>query len=374
MNIQTFHPPQRRLMGPGPSDTYPRVLEALARPTLGHLDPAFIGMMDEIKIMLQKAFCTKNNVSLPISAPGSAGMEFCIVNLLEKKDKAIVCKNGLFGNRLGENVLRAGAEPIFIEDEWGKPVDLNKVESCLKNNQDAALICFVHAETSTGARSDAKEIAALAKKYGVLSVADCVTSLGGIELKIDEWGIDAAYSGTQKCLSVPPGLSPITMGEKALQKVQARTDKVQSWFLDINLLAGYWMNKDNQSKRSYHHTAPVNSLYGFHEGLVILHEQGLEASYKKHNQMHQLLFQGLKDLGLELLVAAEHRLPQLNAVKIPPEVDDAKVRKILLDEYQIEIGAGLGTLAGKIWRIGLMGYSARQENITALLQALKAIL
>lgn len=372
--MKSFIPLQRILMGPGPSDVPPRILQALSKSTIGHLDPLFIQMMDEIQEMLKKAFCTENNVSLPISAPGSAGMEFCLVNLLEKGDKAIVCKNGVFGERLAENVLNCGAEPLLVEQEWGKPVDLNKLEQTLKTNEDAVLLCFVHAETSTGVRSDAAEIAKLAQKYGVLCVADCVTSLGGIELKIDEWGIDAAYSGTQKCLSVPPGLSPITMGKKALAKVQKRTQRIQSWFLNLNLLAGYWINKNEQNKRSYHHTAPVNSLYGLHEGLVMLHELGLEQSHQKHQQMHQKLLQGLQALGIEMLVEKDYRLPQLNAVKIPTGVDEAKVRQTLLEVYNIEIGAGLGSLAGKIWRIGLMGHSAREENIDTLLSALKDIL
>ena len=376
MNIQPFIPPKRILMGPGPSDIYPSVLEALKKETIGHLDSLFIKMMDEIQAMLKQAFITENNLSLPVSAPGSAGMEFCIVNLLEKSNKAIVCKNGLFGERLAENVTRCGARVVLVEDEWGQAIDLDKLENTLKKNQDANLLCFVHAETSTGVRSDAKEIGALAKKYGVLCLADCVTSLGGIELRIDEWGIDIAYSGTQKCLSVPPGLSPITIGENALKKIRARKTKVQSWFLDVNLLANYWLaeEKSANQKRSYHHTAPVNSLYGLHQGLVILHEKGLEKSWQQHQETHEILLRGLQDLGLEMLVKKENCLPQLNAVKIPEGYDEAAIRTRLLNEYSIEIGAGLGSLAGKIWRIGLMGYSAKKENINALLTALKEIL
>ena len=372
--MKSFIPPKRILMGPGPSDIYPSILIALAKPTIGHLDPKFIEMMNEIQTMLKKAFCTKNDVSLPISAPGSAGMEFCIVNLLERGEKAIVCQNGLFGERLKENVLKCGGEAVMVEEEWGKPIDLNKVEEALKNNEDASLLCFVHAETSTGVRSDAKEIAALTQKYGVLSVVDCVTSLAGIELKIDEWGIDVAYSASQKCLSTPPGLSPVTIGKKAIEKIQRRKQKIQSWFLDCNLLAGYWIDKNQKAARSYHHTAPINSLYGLHEGLVILHDIGLETSHQKHQKMHQKLLQGLQELGLEMLVEKKYRLPQLNAVKIPKGVDEVKIRQTLLSQYGIEIGAGLGSLVGKIWRIGLMGYSAKEENISILLQALKKIL
>ena len=380
MNIQSFLPQKRKLMGPGPSNIHPRVLAALSASMIGHLDPSFIDMMDEVKIMLQDAFCTKNQFTLPISAPGSAGMEFCLVNLLEKGDKAIVCRNGLFGMRLGENVIRAGAEPIFVDNNWGQPVDLNMVEDTLKKNSDAAIICFVHAETSTGVRSDAKTIASLAQKHGVISVVDCVTSLAGIELKIDEWGIDAAYSGTQKCLSVPPGLSPVTIGRRALKKILNRKSKTQSWFLDLRLLASYWLenkkpkNKKTQSTRSYHHTAPVSNIYALHEGLVILHEEGLQQSYLRHMAMHQKLVVGLENLGLEMFVDKKYRLPQLNSVKIPSTIDDAEARKILLDEYQIEIGAGIGALAGKIWRIGLMGYSANDGNIGFCLNALKRIL
>ena len=374
MNIIPFNPPQIKLMGPGPSDVYPRVLSALSRPTLGHLDPLFIKMMDEIKYLMQSAFQTKNTFTLPISAPGSAGMEFCIVNLLERGDKAIVCRNGVFGMRLTENIQRAGATTILVDDDWGSPVNLEKVEKALTENPDAKLLTFVHAETSTGAKSDAKNLVALAKEKGILTVVDCVTSLGGIPLEIDNWGIDAAYSGSQKCLSVPPGLSPVTMSSDAIERISQRKQKVQSWFLDANLLTGYWEKSDSSPTRSYHHTAPINSLYGIHEGLLILQEEGLSASFERHQKMHLALVAGIEAMGLKMLVAENDRLPQLNSIVVPDSVDEARVRKMLLDEHQLEIGAGLGPLAGKIWRIGLMGYGARKENVLYCLNALENVL
>ncbi len=360
-------------MGPGPSDISPRVLSALSRPTLGHLDPLFIKMMDETKLLMKYAFQTKNPFTLPISAPGSAGMEFCIVNLLERGDKAVVCRNGAFGVRLTENIQRAGATAILVDDDWGEPVSLEKVEKALSENPDTKLLAFVHAETSTGVKSDAKNLVALAKKKDILTVVDCVTSLGGIPLEIDSWGIDAAYSGSQKCLSIPPGLSPVTMSPNAVKKISQRKQKVQSWFLDANLLTGYW-GKSDTSTRSYHHTAPINSLYGMHEGLILLQEEGLSASFERHQKMHLALVAGIEAIGLKMLVSENARLPQLNSIVIPESVDEARVRKILLEEHQLEIGAGLGPLAGKIWRIGLMGYTARKENVLYCLDALENVL
>ncbi len=369
--ITSFHPPIRTLMGPGPSDVHPRVLAALARPTIGHLDPMFITMMDEIKTLLQYAFQTKNNLTLPISAPASAGMETCFANLVEPNDKVIICKNGVFGERMKENVQRCGGQAIMIEHAWGLPVDPNRLEDALKNHSDAKIVAFVHAETSTGASSDAETLVKLAHQYDCLSIVDAVTSLGGSPLKVDEWEIDAVYSGTQKCLSCTPGLSPVSFSEIAVTKIKNRCQKVQSWFLDFNLILGYW---GSHQKRSYHHTAPINALYGLHEALIMLQQEGLEMAWQRHQRHHFALKAGLEAMGLSLLVEESARLPQLNAVTIPNNVDDALVRQKLLNQFHLEIGAGLGELAGKIWRIGLMGYASRQENVLFCLAALESVL
>ena len=368
---KSFHPPLRTLMGPGPSDVNPRVTAAMGAPTIGHLDPAFVGLMDEIKALLQYAFHTSNELTIPVSAPGSAGMESCFVNLLEPGDKAIVCQNGVFGGRMKENVERLGAEAIMVQDDWGKPVDPQKVEDALKANPDAKLVAFVHAETSTGARSDARAITELAHKYDALSLVDSVTGLAGIELDVDGWGIDAIYSGTQKCLSCPPGISPVSFGERAVEVIKNRKTRVQSWFLDMNLVMGYW---DGEGGRTYHHTAPVNSMYGLHESLVILKEEGLQNSWSRHAYHHKALAVGIEAMGMNFVVDADYRLPQLNSVTIPEGVEEAKVRAALLNDYNLEIGAGLGALAGKVWRIGLMGESSCKTNVLLCLGALDAVL
>ena len=369
--ITSFHPPVRTLMGPGPSDVNPRILEALSRPTIGHLDPAFIEMMDQVKELLQYAFQTKNELTLPVSAPGSAGMETVFANLLEPGDKAVVCQNGVFGGRMKENVLRCGAEAIMVEDEWGAAIDLNKVEDALKANPDAKLLAFVHAETSTGVRSDAKALCELARKYDCLSLVDAVTSLAGIEVDVDGWGIDAIYSGTQKCLSSVPGLSPVSFSERAAAVIRGRKTTVQSWFLDLNLVMGYW---GSNTKRAYHHTAPVNSLYALHESLVIVQEEGLEACWARHARNHAALVAGIESLGLSFVVDVEHRLPQLNLVRFPESIDDVAVRNALLNSYGLEIGSGLGALAGKVWRIGLMGFASSEKNVFLCLSALGNVL
>lgn len=371
MSISSFQPPVRTLMGPGPSDVHPRILSALARPTIGHLDPAFVNMMDEVKTLLQYAFQTSNQLTIPVSAPGSAGMETCFVNLLEPGDKVIVCQNGVFGGRMKENVERIGATAIMVEDDWGQAVDCNKVEDALKANPGAKALAFVHAETSTGARSDAKALCELARKYDCLSIVDAVTSLGGSELRVDDWGIDAIYSGTQKCLSCTPGISPVSFSERATEIIKNRKKRVQSWFLDMNLVMGYW---GGSTKRAYHHTAPVNAMYALHESLVMLQDEGLENAWKRHQHNHMALRAGIEALGLSFVVPEADRLPQLNSVTIPEGVEDATVRGQLLNEFNLEIGAGLGALAGKVWRIGLMGHSSRAENIILCLSALEAVL
>ncbi len=369
--IHSFNPTPRTLMGPGPSDVNPRVLSAMARPTIGHLDPEFIRLMDEIKSLLQTTFQTRNELTIPVSAPGSAGMETCFVNLVEPGDKVIICQNGVFGTRMAENVRRQGGEVVIVEDEWGRAVDPEKLEAALKANSDAAIVAFVHAETSTGARSDAKVLCELAQAHGCLTIVDCVTSLAGCDVNLDEWRADAAYSGTQKCLSCAPGLSPVSFSERALDKIKNRKAPITSWFLDLNLVMGYW---GEGQTRAYHHTAPVNALYGLHEALVILQEEGLQNSWARHLLNHNALKAGLESLGLSFIVPESERLAQLNAVTIPDGVDEASVRRQLLQQYNLEIGAGLGALAGKVWRIGLMGYASRPENVLLCVTALEAVL
>ena len=369
--MKSFHPPVRTLMGPGPSDVNPRILEALSRPTIGHLDPAFIQMMDEIKQLLQYAFKTENELTMPVSAPGSAGMETVFVNLIERGDKVIICQNGVFGSRMKENVERCGADAIVVEDPWGSTIDIDKVEQALTDNPDAKAIAFVHAETSTGTRSDVEALCGLAAKYNCLSIVDAVTSLGGIELEVDAWGIDAIYSGTQKCLSCVPGLSPVSFSERAVQAIRERESKVQSWFLDLNLVMGYW---GSDAKRSYHHTAPVNSLYALHESLLILQEEGLQNAWDRHALNHEALVAGLESLGLKFVVDKKYRLPQLNAVSFPASIDDLAIRTALLNDYNLEIGSGLGALAGSVWRIGLMGFASNKNNVLLCVSALGNVL
>jgi len=371
MAIGSFHPPIRTLMGPGPSDVNPRILEAMSRPTIGHLDPAFVMMMEETKELLQYAFQTKNKLTMPVSAPGSAGMEMCFVNLVEPGETVIVCQNGVFGMRMKENVERCGATPIMIEEDWGKPVDSARLEEVLQAHPEASMVAFVHAETSTGAISDAETLVKLAHQYDCLVIVDAVTSLAGSPLKVDEWEIDAIYSGSQKCISCTPGISPVSFSERATHKIQNRKTTVQSWFLDLNLVMGYW---GSNAKRSYHHTAPINSLYGFHEALVILQEEGLENSWTRHAHNHAALKAGVEAMGLSFFVDEAYRLPQLNAVTIPEGVDEAAVRSTLLNSYNLEIGAGLGPMAGKIWRIGLMGFASNETNVLNCLGALDAVL
>ncbi len=367
----SFIPPRRILMGPGPSDVPQRVLDAMARPTIGHLDPAFVDLMEQIKAMLRMAFQTRNALTFPVSAPGSAGMEMCFVNLVEPGDKVIVCRNGVFGGRMLENVRRTGGVPVVVDDAWGRPVDPQKVRDAFQANPDARMLAFVHAETSTGAQSDAAVLARIAQEHGALTLMDCVTSLAGTPVRLDAWGIDAAYSGSQKCLSCTPGLSPVSFSEKAVAKIQARRTPVQSWFLDLNLVLGYWQSS---GRRTYHHTAPINPMYGLHESLVMLEEEGLENAWARHRAMHERLGAGLADLGLEYVVDEAARLPQLNAVFVPAGIDEAAVRTRLLHEFNLEIGAGLGDMAGRIWRIGLMGHSARAANVESCLEALHACL
>ncbi len=367
MDITPFHPPQRTLMGPGPSDVSPRVLAAMAQPTIGHLDPEFVAFMDRLKVLLQSAFRTTNPLTMPVSGPGTAGMEAAFVNLVEPGDTVIVCRNGVFGERMRENVVRSGGTAVTVDNRWGEPVDPAKLEAALADHPEAKLVAFVHAETSTGACSDAATLVDLAHRHGCLVILDAVTSLGGIPVEIDGWGVDAAYSGSQKCLSCVPGLSPITFGPRAVERIRARTRPVQSWFLDTTLVMGYW---GSGQKRSYHHTAPINALYALHEALVILHEEGIENAWARHRRHHLALAAGLEAMGLGLAVAEPSRLPQLNAVRVPDGIDEAAVRRHLLQHWSLEIGAGMGELAGKIWRIGLMGASSTPRHVMLCLAAL----
>jgi len=366
--ITTFYPPQRTLMGPGPSDTHPRVLTAMARPTLGHLDPVFTDMMEELKSLLRYAFQTANQMTFPVSGPGSVGMEMCFVNMITPGDKVIVCRNGVFGSRMLENVERCGGVAVVVEDQWGKPVDPQKVEDALKQNPDTKIVAFVHAETSTGALSDAKTLCEIAHRHNCLTIVDTVTSLGGSPLKVDEWKIDAIYSGSQKCLSCPPGLSPVSFSDRVIELVKNRKVKVQSWFMDLNLVLGYW-----GATRTYHHTAPTNALYALHEALFMLYEEGIEHAWARHQRNHKALKAGLETLGTKFLVEEKYRLPQLNSVYVPTGVDEKEVRRRLLAEYNLEIGAGLGDFAGRIWRFGLMGYSSKIENVMLCLNSLETV-
>jgi alanine-glyoxylate transaminase / serine-glyoxylate transaminase / serine-pyruvate transaminase len=368
--ITSFHPPQRTLMGPGPTEIHPRVLTTMSQPAIGYLDPVFVGMMEELKALLRYVYQTDNPLTFPLSGPGSVGMEFCFVNLVGPGDKVIVCRNGVFGGRMIENVERCGGIPVVVEDDWGKPVDPQKVEDAFKRHRDAKILAFVHAETSTGAQSDAKTLTQIAHRHHALAIVDAVTSLGGSPVRVDDWGVDAIYSASQKCLSCTPGLSPVSFSERVVEHVKKRKDKIHSWFMDMNLLFNYW----DAGTRTYHHTAPTNSLFALHEALLLIKEEGLEGSWARHQRHHTALKAGLEAMGLKFLVEEQYQLPQMNAVLCPQGVDEEAVRKTLLGEFSLEIGAGLGPLKGKIWRFGLMGYSCRPDNVMLCLSALGSVL
>lgn len=357
-------------MGPGPSNINPRVLAAMSLPVIGYLDPAFVDMMEELKTLLRYVFQTDYPLTYPISGPGSVGMESCFVNMVSPGDKVIVCRNGVFGGRMIENVERCGGTAIVVEDEWGTPVDPNKVEDALKKNPDARLVAFVHAETSTGCVSDAKLITEIAHKHDALVIVDAVTSLGGSPLKVKEWDLDAVYSASQKCISCTPGLAPVTYSERVVDYVSNRKTKVQSWFMDLNLILNYWGN----TTRTYHHTAPINGLFALHEALLLLREEGIENAWARHTRHYLALKAGFEAMGLQFLVKEEDRLPQMSAILVPEGVNEAAVRRTLLSEFNLEIGAGLGPLAGKVWRFGLMGYTAQSANVMLCLSALGSVL
>jgi alanine-glyoxylate transaminase / serine-glyoxylate transaminase / serine-pyruvate transaminase len=356
------------LMGPGPSCVPPSVLNALSRPTLGHLDPEFIRIMDAIKHRLKTLLHTQNELTLPVSGTGSAGMECCFVNLIEKDDPVLILINGVFGMRMQDVATRLGAAVDILEFDWGTPVIADVVQKQL-SKKSYKLVAMVHAETSTGVMNPVSGVGALLTDTDTLFLVDAVTSFGGTPILMDDWGIDILYSGTQKCLSCPPGLSPVSFSTAAVAALQARKTKVPNWYLDLSLIMNYWEG----ATRAYHHTAPVNMLYGLYQALGLILEEGEERVFERHLQVHQKLVRELDQLGMRMLVDAGCRLPMLNAVRIPDKVNDAEVRTRLLREYKIEIGAGLGPLAGKIWRIGLMGHTARPENVDTLVRALKAI-
>ncbi len=358
--------PERLLLGPGPSNASARVRAALAEPLLGHLDPAFLAILDRVQARLREVFRTQNPLTLPISGTGSAGMEACLVNLLEPGDDAVIGVNGAFGERMCAMVERIGARPIRVEAPWGEPIPAERVIAALDQHRPR-LVAWVHAETSTGVAQPVAEIAAGARQRGVLTVLDCVTSLGGMDVRIDEWGIDAAYAGTQKCLSCPPGLAPLTVGPRALERLASRKQPVQSWYLDLSLIGRYF-----GTDRVYHHTAPISMIYALDAALGEVLDEGLEARFARHVAAHRALVAGLEVLGYRFAVAAEHRLPMLNAV-IPPVLDEKLARKALLDRHGIEVGGGLGPLAGRIWRIGLMGSNATCDTVERLLEGLHGL-
>jgi alanine-glyoxylate transaminase/serine-glyoxylate transaminase/serine-pyruvate transaminase len=359
--------PSRVLMGPGPSDVSARVLQAMASPTIGHLDPEYLRIMDDTRKMLQHVFRTQNHLTVAMPGTGSAGMETCVANLIEPGDEMIVCVNGVFGTRMVDVAERCGAVVHTVEAAWGEIIDDEAIRAALSDHPAAKVVGIVHAETSTGAHQPLEEISRLVHGADALFLVDAVTSLGGVELDVDGWGIDACYSGTQKCLSCPPGLSPVTISPAAVEKIQNRTSKVQSWYLDLTMISRYW-----DENRVYHHTAPINMSYALYEALRMVIEEGLEPRLARHQLNHRALRAGLEAMGL--IYIPKHSLPNLNAIHVPPGADDAVVRQRLLNDYGIEIGAGLGPFKGKAWRIGIMGSSCTRRHVILVLGALESIL
>jgi alanine-glyoxylate transaminase/serine-glyoxylate transaminase/serine-pyruvate transaminase len=366
--FRDIDPGQRVLMGPGPSDVHPRVLQALSAPCIGHLDPTFLSIMDETQQLLRFLFQTQNDLTIPVSGTGSAGMETCFVNLVEPGDEVLVGVSGVFGVRMSDIVSRLGGELIRVDGEWGRALDPEAIRQAVKGRHPKVL-AVVHAETSTGVCQPLDDLAGIARECGSLFLVDMVTSLGGMEVSLDKTGIDAAYSGTQKCISCPPGLSPVSFSADALKALKGRKSPVVSWYLDMSMVGSYW-----GAERKYHHTAPINMTYAFREALRLIAEEGLENRFARHRLHHGALVAGLEAMGLSMLVPANERLPMLNAVRIPEGADDLQVRKTLLKDFGIEIGGGLGDLAGKIWRVGLMGHSSCRRNVLLFLSALESIL
>jgi alanine-glyoxylate transaminase/serine-glyoxylate transaminase/serine-pyruvate transaminase len=369
ITYRELNPPNRILMGPGPSNIHPRVQMAMLAPIVGHLDPYFITVMEDTVKILRSVFRTKNELTFPISGTGSAGMETGFCNFLEPGDVAVIGVNGFFAERMVENALRCGARVVQVPADWGRIVEPEAIEAALKAEKKVKLLALVHAETSTGALQPLEEASRLARQYEALFLVDAVTSLAGHELAIDDWGIDICYSGTQKCISCPPGLAPITVNERARSAMKARSTRVPSWYLDLSLLSTYW-----SSDRFYHHTAPISMVYAFYQALVLIIEEGLEKRIQRHYRNGTALKAGLEAMGLELHAQEGHRLNTLTTVRIPQGVDDAKIRRGLLNEFNIEIGGGLGSLKGQIWRIGLMGYSSTAENVLLFLSSLEKLL
>ena len=364
-----FTAPPRLLMGPGPSNAAAAVLAAMSQPLVGHLDPVFVKMMEELKTMLRAVFLTRNELTFPVSGTGSAGMEFCFVNLVEPGDEVIVGVNGVFGMRMADVAERCGARVTKVESAWGNIITAQQIAEALRTVSKPKLVAIVHAETSTGALTPVEEISKLAHDAGALLLLDAVTSLGGCPVRIDEWNVDAVYSGTQKCLSCPPGLAPVSFNARALEVARRRRTKVQSWYLDVNLLASYW-----GQERVYHHTAPISMNYALHAALRLVLEEGLENRWRRHKQNHLALKSALAAVGLELASQEGHQLWQLNAIRVPAGVDEAELRKQLLTDFNLEIGAGLGPLKGKIWRVGLMGETSSRENVRLFLSAFCQVL
>ena len=367
-DFRDLDPGERVLMGPGPSDVPVRILQAMSAPCIGHLDPVFLSIMDETQRLLRFLFQTENALTIPVSGTGSAGMETCFVNLVEPGDEVVVCVNGVFGTRMCDIVNRLGAKLIRVDAEWGKTIDPDSVREAVKG-KNPKVLAVVHAETSTGVLQPLEDLSSIAKESGALFLVDMVTSLAGIEVALDKMGIDAAYSGTQKCISCPPGLSPVSFSTAAMETLKNRKSPVVSWYLDMSMVSSYW-----GADRKYHHTAPINMIYGLREALRIIAEEGLEARFDRHMLNHQALVAGIEAMGLSMLVAEGERLPMLNAIRIPEGTDDLKVRKTLLNDFGMEIGGGLGDLAGKVWRVGLMGHASRRRNIFLFLSALETIL
>ena len=369
MKIEELVPPLRVLLGPGPSDVHPRVLRAMSTPVIGHLDPVFLRLMEETKALLRFVFQTENALTIPISGTGSAGMEACLVNLLEEGDEVVIGVNGVFGTRMVDIAERCRAVPTRVEAPWGRIIDPADVAGALRRCKKPKLVAVVHAETSTGAWQPLDEIGRLAHEAGALFLVDAVTSLGGAPVQVDAWGIDACYSGTQKCLSCPPGLSPLTFGPRAVEALHRRRSKVPSWYLDLTMIEKYW-----GEERVYHHTAPISMNYALREALRLVQEEGLEPRFARHRRNHEALKAGLQALGCSMASQEGHQLPMLNCVRVPAGVDEAGVRRALLDEYNIEIGGGLGPLKGQVWRIGLMGESSSESRVLLLLSAMERLL
>lgn len=362
-------PPIRILMGPGPSNVHPRVQAAMLAPVIGHLDPYFVRVMEDTVSLLRQVFKTANKLTFPVSGTGSAGMEAAFCNFVEPGDTVIVGVNGLFGERMVDNALRCGAKVVQVAAEWGRMIEPDAIEAALKKERKVKLVAIVHAETSTGVLQPTEEISEITHRYNSLLLLDTVTSLGGHDVKVDEWNVDICYSGTQKCLSCPPGLSPFTVNQKALDVMAARKTPIPSWYLDLKLLSGYW-----GSNRFYHHTAPISMIYALHEALALIVEEGLEARFQRHEKNAKALRAGLEAMGLKLFAQPGHQLNSLTTLYVPEAVNEARIRKCLLDEFSIELGGGVGQLKGKIWRIGTMGHTSSPENVLLLLSALEKLM